>query len=94
MAEKLISPQYLYDHPERFGGVIVVGKKSEHHDYSVSLFRFMKKMFPDFPEKLAGSMKEYIVQTKDGKPAIFFGGDMVDLYEIPDEVYDEIKKFL
>lgn len=94
MTEKLISPRFLYEHPERFGGIMAVGKKNNHPDYPVTLFRLMKKMFPDFPEKLAESMKGYIVTTKDGKPAIFFGGDIVDLYEIPDEVYNEIKKFI
>lgn len=94
MAEKLISPRFLYEHPERFGGIMVVGKKNNQPDYPVSLFRLMKNLFPDFPEKLAENMREYIVTTKDGKPAIFFGEDVVDLYIIPDEIYDEIKKFL
>jgi len=94
MTDKMISPQYLYEHPERFGGIMAVGKKSGHSDYPVILFNLMKKMFPDFPEKLAESMRDYIVTTKDGKQAIFFGGDVVDLYEIPDEVYNEIKTFL
>lgn len=92
--EKMISPQYLYDHPERFGGIMSVGKISGHPEYPVGVFKLMKNMFPDFPEKLAKDMKEFIVTTNDRRPAIFFGDDIVDLFEIPDEIYEEIKKFL
>lgn len=94
MSEKMISPRYLYEHPERFGGIMAVGKKSGNTDYPTALFKFMKRLFPDFPEKLADSIKEYVVMTKDGKAAVFFGDDVVDLYEVPDEVYEEIKTFL
>lgn len=94
MSEKMISPQHLYEHPERFGGIMSIGKKSEHSEYPITVFRLMKKMFPDFPEKLAENMKEFIMTTKDGKVGIFFGNDTVELLEIPDEIYEEIKKFL
>lgn len=94
MTENMISPQYLYDHPERFGGMLGIGKKTGHPEYPVNVFRLMKKIFPDFPKKLAESMKEYIITTKEGKAAILFGDDIVDLFEIPDEVYDDIKEFL
>ena len=92
MSESMISPQFLYEHPERFGGVLSEGKKSDHPEYPISVFKLMKKMFPDFPKKLAISMKEYIMMTKEDKPAILFGDKVVELIEIPDEIFEEIKE--
>lgn len=94
MAETMISPQKLYENPEKFGGIMALGAISGHNDYPVNVFNLVKRMHPDFSERLASSMKEYIVMTKDNKPAIFFGKDTVNLIEIPDEIYEEIKKFL
>lgn len=94
MTEKMISPQYLYEHPERFGGIMSIGKNSGNPEYPITVFNFMKKMFPDFPEKLAKDMKEFIVMIKEDKAGIFFGDDTVELLEVPDDIYNEIKRFL
>ena len=92
MTDSMISPQQIYENPEKFGGVLSAGKKSDHPEYPVSVFRLMKKMFPDFPKKLAISMKEYIVMTKENKPAILFGDKVVEIIEIPDEIFEEINE--
>ncbi len=94
MTEKMVSPLSIYKSPESFCGVIVAGNKNRQLDYPVIVFNMMKRLFPDFPEKLAKNMKEYIVKTKDGRPAILFGKDSVNIYEIPDKIYGEIKSFL
>lgn len=96
MSEKMISPRDIYEHPEKFGGVLNSGRKSGNSEYASSVYRLMKKMYADFPEKLAVSMKGFILNTKDGKHGIFFGNDesnIADFCEIPDEIYDNIKKF-
>lgn len=90
--KQMISPQYLYDHPERFGGIMSFGKRSGHPDYPVILFRLMKQIFPDFPRKLASSMLGYIVMTEDHKPTIYFGKDVAELIEIPEEIFEELKE--
>lgn len=94
MTEKLVSPLSIYKNPESFVGVIIAGKANGQLDYPVVVLNLMKKLFPDFPEKLARSMKEYIVTTKDGKMCVLFGKDVVDVCEIPDEIYEELKKIL
>jgi len=94
MVENMISPQEIYDDPGRFGGILSVGKKNGHPEYPVSVFGLMKKLFPDFPKKLATSMNGYIVMTKDNKPAILFGDKIVEVVEIPDEIFEEIKEYL
>lgn len=94
MAGRMISPQAIYDDPGRFGGISSVGKNSGHSEYPVSVFRLMKKMFSDFPKKLAISLNGYIVMTKDDKPAILFGDKIVEVVEIPDEIFEEIKEYL
>lgn len=92
--EKMISPREIYEHPEKFGGVLSSGERSGNSEYANSVYRLMKKMHTDFPEKLAESMKGFIVEGKDGKHGIFFGRDKVSFCEIPSEIYEEIKKFL
>ena len=93
MTENMISPKHLYEHPERFGGIMRIGKKSGHPEYAINVFIFMKNVYPDFPKKLAEEMKDYIIMTNN-KPAIFFGDNVVELMEIPDYIYEDIKEFL
>ena len=94
MTEKMISPLSIYKNPERFFGVIIAGKKNGQLDYPIVVFDLMKRLFPDFPEKLAKSMKAYIMGTKDERPVIFFVKETREYIQIPDEIYEEIKKFL
>jgi hypothetical protein len=94
MIKSMISPQKVYENPEKFGGILKVGKKNGHPEYPINVFELMIKIFPDFPKKLAASMEGYIVMTKDNKPAILFGDKVVELIEIPDEIFKEIEKYL
>jgi len=99
MAEKFISPKGIYEDPSKFAGIIKTGAKNGHPEYPVIIFNLMKKLYPEFKEKLGFSMKGYVTIGKDGKPYVFITKDgkndvYVEPFEVPSEIYDQIKEYL